>query len=621
MSDKEEGPSREEDMERAAKVAILADNPNLVIGEIVSDESDDDEDGAAAPRTVTSVEGRLRARIRGQEWRQHRRELSSSRDEISEGDSDAEYPPCVIAIGEDIASAVSAEDLDTISQSIPFVIAKIAQEYKGMSAEALDKRFQEITDMLNAMKQQQMEAFSMKAPTSDTERTSSMTSSGNTLLTSSMTSSGHTLQDNSQSMASCNTTGTRHSKDPAGCCIDEITVQSDSPPPKNTARTDSTVLDYPQSLLSCNTSGTRSTKDPAGCSIDEMSVRSAPPPPTNTDVTDSTVLDYPQSLLSCNTTVTRSTNDPAGCGIDEMPVQSAPPPPTNIDITDSTVQDYPQSLLSCNTTGTRSTKDPAGCCIDETIVQSAPPPLTNTDVADRTVLDYPQSLLSCDTTGTRSTKDPAGCLIDEIDVQPPAAERFFTFFTSPSLPPSKPNPAHVQFDDGDAWIQKTLTPPTAHQTSDHQEYVHRAGGGWKPPFQPADDKGASQPFQRTLFGIADGHERKFPWWKNEQHTPAVSRELTGNQEQEPLQWVGGRLTPAATKQSLSRDESDLALHCTVPDLDNRQPPAQSTETEVASDNFKLEADTDEVVHEEANDAMHRPPSVIAIPEEDETACS
>ena len=157
-SGEQEGP-RQEDMELAAKIAIMADEPNvLTVNEAddVQNEAGEDQNERANTSFYDEKLGVANRRQQVKERRQSREELQ----EVKEDEKDAVDPPSVIAIPEDADETVlSEDDLDTLSQSIPLVFAKLVQDSRGLSAKTLDQRFQQITEMLIGLQQRQIEAY------------------------------------------------------------------------------------------------------------------------------------------------------------------------------------------------------------------------------------------------------------------------------------------------------------------------------------------------------------------------------------------------------------------------------------------------------------------------------
>lgn len=91
--------------------------------------------------------------------------------------------PSVIAIPErdDTCSEtemISTYDLSTVEQSVPFVLANLVQESKSMSAHVLDQRFQQITDMLLDLQQQQIDSFAKHRAETEAAESPALTSSG-----------------------------------------------------------------------------------------------------------------------------------------------------------------------------------------------------------------------------------------------------------------------------------------------------------------------------------------------------------------------------------------------------------------------------------------------------------
>ena len=143
----EELRPREEDMELAAKLVIqadkldyfsaTADDPDVIVAEI-------DNPDAPIPSAIDPDANRT-------------------------GDGASSNPPSVIAVHDDISDGLYAfgDELDSVTQSIPFVFASLARDSKTMSAEALEERFQQITEMLVSMQQRQYEALtSQRMPSS-----------------------------------------------------------------------------------------------------------------------------------------------------------------------------------------------------------------------------------------------------------------------------------------------------------------------------------------------------------------------------------------------------------------------------------------------------------------------
>jgi hypothetical protein len=73
------------------------------------------------------------------------------------------FPPSVIAIPEnEDDEEANGDEFDSISRSIPFVLANLVQENQRMSAKALEEYFQEFMKMLVDLQKQQYEELSKR---------------------------------------------------------------------------------------------------------------------------------------------------------------------------------------------------------------------------------------------------------------------------------------------------------------------------------------------------------------------------------------------------------------------------------------------------------------------------
>jgi len=203
MSDEDQRPRRE-DMERAAKVAISAD-------ESIQEEQDSGNDNDGVARNAGGFQARLRATIRAlgiteQRPRARVREPTSGDEMVllEEESGARDGPPSVIAIPEVDETAFSSANLDAVSQSTPLVLANLVQESRSMADEALDQRFQQITEMLLRLEEQQTltsEAVRSVSLTGsychEEQLAGSSTHTRNQSLSSSDTRSGATSMDQS----------------------------------------------------------------------------------------------------------------------------------------------------------------------------------------------------------------------------------------------------------------------------------------------------------------------------------------------------------------------------------------------------------------------------------------
>ena len=132
---------REEDMEAAADIVIQAEK-------------------AASPGATATEPGAVR--IRG------------TSEDAGPVRTTNEDPPSVIAVRDDTTEVYDnfAEELDSVTQSIPLLVASLAREGNTMTVEALEERFQQITEMLVSLEQRQKEFQSASQQKSNSSLTS-----------------------------------------------------------------------------------------------------------------------------------------------------------------------------------------------------------------------------------------------------------------------------------------------------------------------------------------------------------------------------------------------------------------------------------------------------------------
>jgi archaellum component FlaC len=132
---------REEDMEAAADIVIQAEK-------------------AASPGATATEPGAVR--IRG------------TSEDAGPVRTTNEDPPSVIAVRDDMTEVYDnfAEELDSVTQSIPLLVASLAREGSTMTVEALEERFKRITEMLVSLEQRQKEFQSASQQKSNSSLTS-----------------------------------------------------------------------------------------------------------------------------------------------------------------------------------------------------------------------------------------------------------------------------------------------------------------------------------------------------------------------------------------------------------------------------------------------------------------
>jgi hypothetical protein len=132
---------REEDMEAAADIVIQAEK-------------------AALPGATATEPGAVRIRGTSQDTGPVR--------------TTNEDPPSVIAVRDDTTEVYDsfAEELDSVTQSLPLLVASLAREGSTMTVEALEERFKQITEMLVSLEQHQKEFQSASQQKSNSSLTS-----------------------------------------------------------------------------------------------------------------------------------------------------------------------------------------------------------------------------------------------------------------------------------------------------------------------------------------------------------------------------------------------------------------------------------------------------------------
>lgn len=201
---------RQEDMELAAKLAIAADdnreqgnsdinaagNTTTIYQEkldranrrqqIKSQQeevkAEDGKDGSEKIKEEPPAfyEDELDIANRQQQKIREQQRHATQEEAKDQEEQDCVEPPSVIAILEEEQPALyDVDDLDSISQSIPFVLGKLVEQRNTMSAEEMEQRFQQLTDILMNLQKQQFDSFTQQHEGRNAITTDSSLSSGN----------------------------------------------------------------------------------------------------------------------------------------------------------------------------------------------------------------------------------------------------------------------------------------------------------------------------------------------------------------------------------------------------------------------------------------------------------